>query len=401
LGGEGTLSELRSAIGQFQSEVLSQLPDAVIEEDFAELHRMGELVESERLRRLAELERRGVHERDGHVSVVAWLAARFKVAWGLARESVRVARALEDMPVARRALEDGDIPLSAVGQLAAAREVDPESFSRSEPMLVEAAAMHSVRDLQRVLGHWRVLAESRSGKDPEERAYARRRLHVSKTFLGMVRGDFELECEGGDTVLTAIGCVVDGEARSGSEDDRTPAQRRADALVEICRQFLGRSDRPAVGGERAHVTVTVPVEVLAGASDEPAELDHVGHVSASVARRLACDASLMRVVMSGRSEPLDVGRRTPVVPPALRRAVIARDRHCRFGACDRQASWCDAHHVVPWSEGGPTSLDNLTLLCRRHHRAVHPPGRFRLVMVDGRPTVFRPDGTVVEGRAPP
>jgi hypothetical protein len=374
----------------------------VIEQDFAELHRSGELLESERLRRLAELERRRIHERDGHVSVVAWLASRFHVAWGLARESVRVARGLEQMPVVRRALEDGEMPLSSVRALAQAREVDPQAFARSEATLVEAARVHSPGDLQRVLAHWRVLAESEGGSDPEERAQARRRLHASRTFLGMVRGDFELEAEGGDMVLTALGAVVDSEARSGRDgDDRTPAQRRADALVEICRQFLDRGDRPAVGGERPHLTVTVPVQVLAAGSDEPAELDHAGPVPATVARRLACDGSLMRVVLSGRSEPLDVGRRTPVVPPALRRAVIVRDRYCRFGACDRPPSWCDVHHVVPWSEGGPTSLDNLTLLCRRHHRAVHPPGGFRLVMMDGRPTVFRPDGTVLEGRAPP
>jgi 5-methylcytosine-specific restriction protein A len=167
--------------------------------------------------------------------------------------------------------------------------------------------------------------------------------------------------------------------------------------------------------------VTVPVQMLARGSDasvhridpaaplDPAtgtgaELDHVGPVSAEVDRRLACDASVMRVVLSGRSEPLDVGRRTPVISPALRRAVIARDHHCRFGTCDRPAAWCDVHHVVPWSEGGPTDLANLTLLCRRHHRMVHPPGRFRLVLEDGRPVVYRPDGSRLEDgteRAPP
>jgi hypothetical protein len=109
----------------------------------------------------------------------------------------------------------------------------------------------------------------------------------------------------------------------------------------------------------------------------------------------------MRVVMAGRSEPLDVGRRTPVVPPAMRRAVIVRDRHCRFPGCDRPHTWCDAHHVVHWADGGPTAVPNLVLLCRRHHRLVHERGGFRLELLDGRPVFRRRDGSLLEDRAPP
>jgi hypothetical protein len=206
----------------------------------------------------------------------------------------------------------------------------------------------------------------------------------------MVRVDGNLDPETGETLLAALGAVMDAESRSGdSEDDRTPAQRRADALGEICRWWLYGADRPMVAGERPHVTVMVGAESLAGAvpteatgsiaaSATTSELDHVGPVSPETARRLACDASVMRVVMGGRSEPLDVGRRTPVVPPAMRRAVILRDRCCRFPGCDRPHTWCDAHHVVHWANGGSTAVDNLLLLCRRHHRKVHERGGFRL-----------------------
>lgn len=131
------------------------------------------------------------------------------------------------------------------------------------------------------------------------------------------------------------------------------------------------------------------------------ELDHVGPVSASVARRLACDASVMRVVMAGRSEPLDLGRRTPVVSPAIRRAVMVRDGRCRFPGCERPKAWCDAHHAVHWADGGPTSVSNLVLLCRRHHRMVHEPGRFTLELEDTGPVFRRSDGSVLEDRAPP
>jgi hypothetical protein len=421
------MSELRSVVDQLRSEVLAELPDARLEEDFSELHRVMDQLESERLRRLAELDRRRtVFERDGHLSAASWLNGAFKLTWGTARDQVRLARALEQMPHARRALEEGELSISALRILAQAREVDPEAFREAEPQLVQSARLHSTGDLQRVASYWRQAAERDHAHDPEDKLHARRRLHVSPTVFGMVRLDGDLDPEGGETLLTALRAVLDAGSRSrGPEDDRSPAQRRADALVELCRQWLDSSERPVVGGERPHLTVTVPVEVLVEASGdgskaEPArerglvgapdrgagsmaEADHVGPVPVEVVRRLACDAQVRRVVLSGRSEPLDVGRRTPVVSPALRRAVIARDRHCRFGTCDRPASWCDVHHVVPWSEGGPTAIANLILLCRRHHRLVHRPGGFTLELEEGRPVFRRPDGSVLEdvSRAPP
>jgi hypothetical protein len=109
----------------------------------------------------------------------------------------------------------------------------------------------------------------------------------------------------------------------------------------------------------------------------------------------------MRVVLSARSEPLDVGRRTSVVPPSLRRAVVVRDGGCRFPGCDRPPPWCDAHHVDHWADGGATSLADLLLLCRRHHRLVHRPGGFGLRLVGGLPVFRRSDGSVLEGRGPP
>jgi Domain of unknown function (DUF222) len=412
------VSGLRSVVEELRSETLPELPDALIEEDFAELQRAVELLEVERLRRLAEIDKRRLFERDGHLSVASWLATRFKVAWGTAREHVRVARSLELMPMAREALERGDISLSGVKVLVAAREADLEAFSRSEEQLVDAARIHSMNDLRRVASYWRQAVEREHAAGGEEKLRAQRRLHVSVSLLGMVRVDGDLDPETGETLLTALGAVLDAGARSRHEDDdRTPPQRRADALGEICRQWLDRSERPSVAGERPHVTVTVAADALrmrdalpeADTTADPlaedpsprSELDHVGPVVPETARRIACDASLMRVVLAGRSEPLDVGRRTSVVPPSMRRAVIVRDRHCRFPGCDRPHTWCDAHHVVHWADGGATALPNLLLMGRRHHRMVHDRGGFGLELLDGRPVFRRQDGSVLEDRAPP
>jgi hypothetical protein len=343
------VSELRSAVEVLRAEVLAELPDARLEEDFAELQHPCEQLEAERFRRLAELERRRCFERDGYLSAASWLSARFGVAWGAARQAVQIARALEQMPVVRRALEAGEISPPAVRVLAQAREADPEAFARSEPGLVEAARIHATGDLRRVAAYWRQAVERERSLDGEEELRERRRLHASVTFLGMVRVDGDLDPEGGETLLSALRAVLDAEARSGA-DERTPAQRRADALVEICRQWLERSDRPTVAGERPHLTVTVDAAALAEGRGA-AEADHVGPVPIGTARRLACDASAMRVVMAGRSEPIDVGRRTPVVPPSLRRAVVVRDRGCRFPAATARTPGATR---TTWSTG-PTA----------------------------------------------
>jgi hypothetical protein len=397
------VSELRSAIESLRAEVLPELPDARAEEHFCELHRVSELLEVERLRRLADLERRRVFERDGHLSAAAWLVSRFKLAWGAARDQVRVARALQEMPETRRALDEGEVSMSGVRVLVDARDADPEAFLRSERQLVDATRIHSIGDLRRVAAFWRQRVEAeRSTPGGDEALRERRRLHASVSFLGMVRLDGDLDPETGETFMTELNAELDAEARTrGEGDDRTPAQRRVDALTEIMRSYLDRSDRPRVAGERPHVTVTVAADALSGDAVAAAELDHTGPVGPETARRLACDASITRVVMSGRSEPLDVGRKTPVIPPAMRRAVIVRDRHCRFPGCDRPQTWCDAHHVQHWADGGATALANLLLLCRRHHRMIHERGRFALELLDGHPVFRRADGSLLEERPPP
>jgi hypothetical protein len=319
------------------------------------------------------------------------------------------ARQLEQMSASKAAFEAGAISLTAMQMLAEARSAEPGPFGGAEPVLVVAAARHGLPDLRRVLAHWRHVVERdrTSGPDAVQRSRSARRLHASVTLDGMVRVDGDLDPESGASLLTALRAVVDAERHTEGDDERTPQQRRADALGEICRAFLDSSSRPVVAGERPHLSVIVAA-VLATPADigsryaatAIAELDLTGPIGVEAARRLGCDASITRIVFGPRSEPLDVGRRTPVVPPAIRRAVVARDRHCRFPGCDRPQAWCDAHHIVHWADGGPTSVANLLLLCRRHHNLTHE--RFSLEMVDERPVFRRSDGTVLDdGRAPP
>jgi hypothetical protein len=382
---------------------LVDLPDAHVEEVFSLVHRIKERSALLEMKLLAQLERRGSYERDGYLSAASWLATTQRVAPGEARREVSTARALEDTPAVSAAVAKGEVSLSAAEMLMRAREAEGTAFPGSEHLLLEAAKHHSIPELAKVIGYWRqrVSAERRGSLDEE--LHARRNLFASVTTEGMVRLGGDLDPETGEAFLTAIGAVMDAEARGRTEEDtRTPAQRRCDALGEVSRRFLDSPDRPGVGGERPHVTLTVDASVLGGVdqTSDACELDHTGPVGVDTALRLSCDSTAMRMVLSADSQPLDVGRRTPVVPSSMRRAVIARDRTCRFPGCDRPQAWCDAHHVRHWARGGETSLANLVLLCRRHHRSVHS-GRFGLAMVEGEPRFTRPDGSRLETRAPP
>ena len=373
------------------------MPVGRLEEGFDELQRASEILEAERLRRLGEICRRRSFERDGHLSAVSWLANRFHMGFGAAARMVKTAAALRRMPASRRALATGTVSSSAVQALVEAHLSRPAAFARDEGLLLDAARSLPVRELHRVVAHWREASGDPNVQPASDGLDDRRRLHVSPTMFGMVRVDGDLDRETGQAMITALRSIVDAEVRDA--DGRTPAQRRVDALREICLQWLHRTDRPTVAGERPHLVVTVDPQALQGDSAGRAELDDVGPVDHSVARRVGCDAAIIRVVARGRSEPLDVGRRTPVVPPSMRRAAIVRDRGCRFPGCDRPHGWCDAHHVVHWADGGPTALSNLILLCRRHHRLVHQG--FGLELEGGRAVFRRPDGTVLEDRAPP
>lgn len=387
------MSSLRSALDELVREDLDRVGDRALEDDFAELEHLARTLQAERLRRLAEIHRRRTWERDGYLSTGAWLTHRFGLAWTGAARELQEADALEAMPLVRSALREGELSGAAIQTLARAHDAHPQEFREHEPVLVEAARRLTERNLRRAVAYWRQALDGPGNLRDAAAAHLTRRLHLSPTLDGMVKVDGVLDVDVGRTVMTAVDAVVSAEVRSAPPDDqRTSAQRRADALGEVCRQWLDGSTRPEVGGERPHLTVTVDLEALRGATGRTCELGSDAVIHPESARRLACDASVARVIVGPRSEPLDVGRRTAVVPPSIRRAVIVRDRHCRFPGCDRPPPWCDAHHVVHWADGGPTALANLVLLCRRHHRLVHDAG-FRVTM-DGRTPGFRrPDGT--------
>ena len=396
------MSGIGAALMALQGQDLRAVSNEELEAEFTELQRALQGLEAERLRRLAEIHRRQSHQRAGYLSTASWLVDRHRFGWTAAAKDIRTARSLQRMPHTREALATGQLTASAVQMLVSARHAHPAQFRRSEASLVEAAIRLPAPQLQHAVSHWRQQLDWSQGLKDAERLREQRRLKVSTTLFGVVRVDGELDPETGEVMLTALrGYQQAGHRRKDPDDHRTPTQRRVDALGEICRQWLGAPERSEVAGERPHIAVVVDLRSLQGGAGHRSELEHVGPVHPEVVRRLACDGSVSRIVIDGDSEPLDVGRRTPVVSAPLRRAVIVRDRHCRFPGCDRPPAWCDAHHVQHWANGGPTALSNLLLLCRRHHRMVHEEG-YHLELAERGRLVFRqPDGRELDDRAPP
>ncbi|EGD54981.1 HNH endonuclease signature motif containing protein [Gordonia neofelifaecis] len=170
----------------------------------------------------------------------------------------------------------------------------------------------------------------------------------------------------------------------GSADPRPAGRRRSDAIAQVLHEYLSGRDRPtSAGGVLPHVTLIVPTRATTPPRSEDtwceesspvAMLGFTGPVSPTTAGLVLCEASMRKVVLDAQSAPIDVGREMRLVSVALRKALEARDRGCAFPGCGRPVSWTDAHHCVPWSDGGETSVDNCVLLCRMHHSKVHLTG---------------------------
>jgi hypothetical protein len=368
------VGNLASAVDELAAQPVEQIGDlgAALVELRGDLDRL----EAQWHRRLAAFDRRRDWQSDGAVSAAGWLRDRCRMAGGAAAERVAVARKLDTLPVTAGAFAAGEVGYAQVRLIARAADASrAAAVAAAEATLVDAARRLDPGRLQRVVTHWRHAVDADAVLADANAVHARRRLHVSPTLDGVVVIDGQVDAEAGETVITALEAVDPWTPG----DDRSTAQRRADGLVEIARRALdgldGQAGLSQSGGERPHVTVTVDLATLTRVDGSPAaELERTGPVTGETARRLACDAGVTRVVTGGASQPLDVGRRTRTVPAAIRRALVVRDRGCAHPGCDRPPGWTDAHHRVHWADGGPTALDNLVLLCRRHHRAVHEGG---------------------------
>jgi hypothetical protein len=206
--------------------------------------------------------------------------------------------------------------------------------------------------------------------------FDRRYLHLSPLLDGMTALDALLDPEATAVLSAALAPFL---VPTGPDDERTTPQRRADGLVEVARAAMAAGELPVLSGASTHLDVVVSLARLTGAGDaDPATvLLPVGGstpLGDATLHRLACDATVARIVLAPGSVPVDLGRDHRLFSPAQRRALAVRDGGCRWPGCGRASRYTDAHHVVPWSRGGASDLTNAVLLCRHHHRSVHEGG---------------------------
>ncbi len=371
---------------------------------------------------LAESDRHGDWAEEGFASCAEWLAWRIGVTRNTANEKVRAARALEALPRTSEAMARGELSFSKV------RALTRVATRENESALLELARAGSAANLERVVRGWKRL--SREDEAAWERARHRRRcfsVFPDEDGMYVVRG--RLTPEVAAVLMRAVEAAGDALFRRsrGNEDRRRPGpvpehphrdhpeeepveprQRRADAVGLLAERALaagfGDVDAPVSGSRAARHQVVLHVEAATLKEEgEPgrSELEDGTRVTAVTARRLACDAGVVEVRHAPDGSILDVGRRRRTVPPALRRAVEARDRGCRFPGCGLH--FTDAHHIVHWADGGETSLRNTALLCRRHHRLVHEGGWRICSDSDGDNVVFFTPGgrAIADAPEPP
>jgi hypothetical protein len=348
---------------------LATLDDAQLGEALIETREVIDRAEAVFASGVRRFDTSGQYRADGALSVIAWLRSNCKLSGGAAAERVEVARALDQLPKTEAAFARGDVGYQHVAVLArAAEHVGVAAVRKAEASLLQAAESMDPGQFTGVAKHFEHRVDAAAVLEEANRAHERRYVHVGEPMDVMVRLDGLLDAEGGAILRTALNAGM----LPGKDDDRTPGQRRADALVDLCRRKAGGSATGA--GPRPHLVIRASLDTLLGTPGAPAgELEVGGSVPAETVRRLACDAALTRITGRGELEA-EISHASRSIPPSTRRAVEARDRRCVAGSCDRPPQWTDCHHLQHWTQGGPTQLPNLVLLCRRHHRMVHEEG---------------------------
>lgn len=337
---------------------------------------------------------------EDHDSAWQWLRDECRMTVHAAHVAVEVGEQIDVLPRSAAALAEGRIGMAHLGYMAdAAQQLHGSSTASGgfdEGELLPAAQTCTVQRFRR-----------------ECRQLIHRRDHA-----GFVRGETDDTCERNlnlthheDGSLSLEGwldpegsgmlhAVLDPLSRKASSGEwRSIGLRRADALVETLRRLLDSGTLPVHAGQRPHLHVTTTLETLQDLVGAPAgQMESGALLSGTAVQRLACDSTVIRVLLDSRSQVVDVGRAARVVPPATRRALNLRDGGCVWPGCERPASSSQAHHLVHWVDGGLTDLSNLVLLCQRHHWMVHEGGWVLVRDGDGHILTFACDWPTVDPR---
>src|SRR5437899_6210016 len=319
-------------------------------------------------------DRSGEFHTDGALSIIEWLRSSCKLSGGAAAERVGIARQLEKLPQTEAAFASGALGYQHVVVMArAAEHVGATAVRKEEASLLQAAQTMDPGRFTGVAKNFEHRVDAAGALAEANRAYQRRYFHIGEPQDGLVRLDGVLDTEGGATLRTALQAFM----KPIKDDARSYGQRCADAVVELARQGSGAKRDSAKrdgAGPRPQLVIRASLDTLAGTRGAPAgELEGGRTVPAEAAKRYACDSAITRITGRGELDH-ELSHATRTIPASTRRALETRDRHCVFTGCSRPLNWCDGHHLVWWTKGGSTTLPNLALLCRPHHRMVHEEG---------------------------
>lgn len=310
----------------------------------------------------------------GAASTPSWLRGALGLAAGDAAERVRLARSARGLlnePTQR--LRQGRMTYDHLRTIDRAVRLVPEDQQPAAvSLLSDLAGRASVADVRTAGRHLRLVADPDGALAECEQQFERRYLTLSPMLDGMTAIDGLLDAESAALLSAAFEPYL---VPSGPEDVRTASQRRADGLTDIVRAACDHRLLPMVGGERPHL------QVLVGGAPQGSSAGQLLHTPGgkgllhptSVAR-IACDAQVLPILLTLDGAPMALGRSQRLFSAHQRRLLAVRDGGCRFPGCSRPPAFTDAHHVIPWSQGGATDVDNAVLLCRFHHRLVHEGG---------------------------
>lgn len=404
------VADVRAALDVLAAFDAGELADASLFVGLTELYDIETTVRSVQSRWLAAADTRETTVAMAGRASRSWLIEECNLSPRDASGRLRLARTVGAFPAVDSAFASARITADQATSIVRALSETPVEFRDTvESLLLERAAESTPYGLARLTEQ--LLAEldvegcAERAEAARERRLARRGVDLDATFEGTGSLAGTLTPDVHDAVKAALDAIDPASAR-GSEDERTPRQRRHDALGALARHYLDSADvLTAVNGERPRVVVTIhATDLLSDADDLPAsawgKLDSGLPVPRETVRRLACDAQLLPVVLDGSGNVLNLGRTTRVWSVGQRRAAWIRDDgRCAFPKCRRAPA--DLHHLVWWSRGGPTDLDNAAWLCAFHHWLVHEAGwTVRRVGPSG--YVFTaPDGREIGTHPPP
>ena len=357
----------------------SDLTFAEQADEIAALAQARDRIEARRLALLGAVQASSAWSAGGARSARAWLRGLESSSDAAAGADLRLAGALrEHLPLTAESLRNGQLSVAKARVLA--REAlgsqlrrdamrDPQ---RGEALLLEHAPAHEIGEFGRLVRRWAYRVDPDADDAAYREAAAGRELHLSRTAEGTLLHGWLAPVDA-EVVATALQAHI---GVPNADDQRTPGQRRADALVAVCQRMLDSGSVGRHASVRPQLVVQVSYQALLAAADgcgvDPAELQGTGQaLPRRVLDRLACDCEVTRIVFGPQSEVLDVGRAQRTFTGPLRRALDARDGGCMWGQCNAPPHQCEGHHSWGWLRGGPTSVDNGVLLCWFHHDLLH------------------------------